>query len=391
MTVHTPADEADIAALVTEAAARGTALDIVGGNTRSGLGRPREGTEQLALSRLGGVTLYEPAELVIGARAGTPLAEIEALIGQRGQMLPFEPMDHRRLYGTGGAPSIGALAACNISGPRRLSAGAARDALIGVRLVNGRGQAIASGGRVMKNVTGLDLVKLNAGAHGTLGVLTEVIFKLLPKPETAETLVFAGLDDARALKLMTSATGTPHDVSAAAHIPPIRGEVARTALRLEGLEHSVRHRARALREALMAFGGAELIGADATAALWAQIRDVGPLVSETGAEIWRVSVAAGKAARLLPWLERTSGLTYYFDWAGGLVWIASAGDVAATLRAEVAALGGHATLVRAAQERRRSIPVFQPPGAPVMTLTSGIKHSFDPAGLFNRGRMYEGI
>ena len=245
----TPSDEAEASAMVAEARGRGETLDIVGGGSRAGLGRPPEGTRHLSSARLDGIVFHEPAEMVLRAKAGTPLAAVEAALEAHGQMLPFEPIDHRALYG-GGEPTIGGLAATNASGPRRVSAGAARDSVIGLRLVNGRGEAIMTGGRVMKNVAGLDLVKLNCGALGTLGFLTEATFKLLPKPESEATIVVRRLDDARAIAAMTAALGSPFGVSGAATLSPGMGrEFSRTFLRVEGVAASVDHRAEKLHRA----------------------------------------------------------------------------------------------------------------------------------------------
>ena len=237
-----PATEAELAGVVADAAAHKTPLAIVGGGTRSCLGRPMQTAATLSTARLTGVTLYEPAELVLSARAGTPLAEIEALLAKNNQRLAFEPPDYRPLYGTTGEPTIGAIAAANLSGPRRVQAGAARDSLIGIRAVTGRGDVVKSGGRVMKNVTGLDFVKFLAGSYGTLAVLSEVTFKVQPAPEIEATLILHGLDDTRAVAALSAALGSPWGVTGAAHRPARVGQGARTFIRLDGFAISVADR-----------------------------------------------------------------------------------------------------------------------------------------------------
>jgi glycolate oxidase FAD binding subunit len=388
-----PSTDLEVVAMVADAIAAKTSLDIVGGGTRSGLGRPQTGDHTMSLDALTGITLYEPAELVIGARAGTTLAEIERTLAERGQMLPFEPMDHRALYGTTGEPNIAGVFTANISGPRRLSSGAARDHLLGVTLVNGRAQLVKNGGRVMKNVTGLDLVKLSGGAMGTLGVLTEVILKVLPAPEFIATLVFEGLGIEQAVALMSRSMGSPFNVAAAAHIPGWSGGTHRTLLRVEGFQSSVRYRLDALACLLSEFGAGSIIEPEATVPLWRSIRDVQILAAPADFEIWRAVVAPSKAPDAIAALAGNPGIRYFLDWAGGLIWIAAPVDanLERDFRAVVDQAAGHVTLIRASDERRRTVPVYQPLAAPLMTLTRGLKHSFDPDCVFNPGRMYEGI
>jgi glycolate oxidase FAD binding subunit len=390
-----PATEAEACEAIAEAAAAGTPLAVEGNGTKATIGRPIQTERTLTARALEGITLYEPAEMVISARAGTPLAAVESTLARRNQALTFEPMDHRPLLGSRGEPTIGAVAAGNISGPRRIQAGAARDSLIGIRLVNGRGEAIKSGGRVMKNVTGLDLVKFVAGSWGTLGLLTEVTFKVLPKPERSATLVLRGLDDARAIGALSTALGSPFDVTGAAHLPAGLGGGAQTLVRLEGLSFSVDHRAGELRRLLRREGPADLIEGEAAASLWRAVRDVEPLAEPRDSAIWRISTAptrgpalTGVVGRLLP------GARWYFDWGGGLVWIAcpAEGDGGAgPVRAAVHQYGGHATLIRAPDELRAAVEVFQPEPEPLRRLTLGLKAAFDPKGIFNPGRMWAGV
>lgn len=272
--LHTPTTEAQACAVVASIVEARVPLAIRGGGTRTGLGRPDNAVSTISSSGLNGITLYEPAEMVIGAKAGTPLKLIEETLAARGQMLPFEPMDHRALLGTEGEPTIGAIAAGNISGPRRINAGAARDSLIGIKLINGRGELVKSGGRVMKNVTGLDLVKLVAGSFGTLGFLTEVTFRVLPRPERVATLIWEGLSDEAAVALLSGALGSPFEPMAAAHLPAgIGAEEPRTLLRLENFSASISYRAAELARLLKAHGRPELVEGRASEALWREVRD----------------------------------------------------------------------------------------------------------------------
>jgi glycolate oxidase FAD binding subunit len=389
----TPASEEEAAEAVREARAKGRKLAIVGGGSRGGLGRPARADAALGTEALSGVVFYEPAEMVIAAKTGTTLAEVEPLIAQRGQMLPFEPMDHRGLYGGAGEPTIGGLVACNISGPRRISAGAARDALIGVRFVNGRGEIVKSGGRVMKNVTGLDLVKLQCGAHGTLGFITEAIFKLLPKPECEATLVIRRLPDDRAIEALSTALGSPFGVTGAAHLSADMGrEFPRSFIRIEGFRDSVVYRTNVLLSLLEPFGAKHALEDEDSTRIWSAIRDATFLASPAEAAVWRVSLAPSKAAGFVAAVG-AHALAHYYDWGGGLVWLASKADpaAAAAIRAALAPLRGHATLVRAPDELRAAIDVFEPLTAPLKRITAGVKASIDPDGLFNAGRMYRGI
>src|SRR6202171_5758347 len=261
-----PRDAAAVEQAIRSALADGKALEIVGHGTKRAIGRAAQWDATLDLSALTGVTLYEPEELVLSARAGTPLVEIEALVAASKQELAFEPMGYGPLWATAaGAATIGGVLAANLSGPRRIKAGAARDHFLGLSAVSGRGETFKSGGRGVKNVTGYDLCKLIAGSWGTLAAMTEVTIKVLPGPETEETVLIRGLDPARAVAAMTGAMGSSCDVSGAAHLPAggaaciPAGEIAGagsavTALRLEGFSPSVAHRKRTLMALMKPFG-----------------------------------------------------------------------------------------------------------------------------------------
>ena len=387
-----PASENEAAEIVRAASVRG-ALDIVGAGTRAGIGRPPEGARALSTAKLTGIVFHEPSEMTLRAKAGTPLAEVEASLAAHGQMLPFEPMDPRVLLGTEGEPTVGGLVATALSGPRRISAGAVRDSLIGLKHVNGRGEILSTGGRVMKNVTGLDLVKINCGAHGGLGLILEATFKLLPIPKAEATVVIRRLDDAAAAKAMAAALGSPFGVSGAAAIHAGMGrEFPRVLLRVEGFEESVAYRADKLIELLAPFGAKHALRGEDSQKMWREIRDVGWLAEPRDRAIWRVSLRPSAGEQLLARLGPVARYSL-LDWGGGLVWLSADPTVEAaqTVRAATLALGGHATLIRAPAELRASIDVFEPLSAGLMKLTKGVKASLDPRGLFNAGRMYAEI
>ena len=399
-----PRDAKDVQDAVSWALSEGKTLEVVGRGSKRALGRPSQSDLTLDLSGLNGVTLYEPEELVLSARAGTPLAEIEALVAQKNQQLEFEPMDYGPLLG--GAPDAGSLGgalAANLSGPRRIKSGAARDHFLGVSAISGRGEAFKSGGRVVKNVTGYDLCKVLAGSFGTLAAMTDVTIKTLPKPETEESVVVAGLDDARASEAMSAAMASSCDVSAAAHLP--RGLVmsfdglhvveSATVFRLEGVAPSVRHRKASLAELLKPFGRVDHAGESHSRALWKSVRDAKPFWANTPMgdwPLWRVSTAPTRGhefAAMLP-----DGAQWFTDWAGGLVWVAlppSDDAGAAAIRRACAKTGGHATLVRAPAAVRAAVDVFEPQQGALAGVSKRVKESFDPKGVLNPGRMWAGV
>ncbi|MEA2980639.1 MAG: glycolate oxidase binding subunit [Alphaproteobacteria bacterium] len=397
-------DAKDVEDAVRWALAEGKTLELAGRGSKRTLGRPSQSDITLDLSGLSGVTLYEPEELVLSARAGTPLTEIEALVEQRGQQLAFEPMDYGPILGgPANAGSLGGALAANLSGPRRIKAGAARDHFLGFSAVSGRAETFKSGGRVVKNVTGYDLCKLLAGSFGTLAAMTEVTIKTLPRPETEATVLILGLDDARANQAMSAAMASSCDVSAAAHLPRNvathfdghYGSAAATAFRLEGFAPSVRHRKEALTALLRPHGTLESIDEARSRTFWRSVRDAAPFGAAGSAgdgPLWRVSTTPARGAEFAA--KMPPGAQWFYDWAGGLIWVAlppshSAG--AATIRRAAASTGGHATLVRATAATRAAVDVFEPQRGALAGVTKRVKESFDPKGVLNPGRMWAGV
>jgi glycolate dehydrogenase FAD-binding subunit len=382
-----PRDPKELRQAVEWALNDGVTLDVRGQGSKLALGKPMTCGQVLDLSGLSGIVDYAPEELVVTLRAGTPMREVEALLAQRNQMLAFEPSDLGPLLGqeAGQGTLVGAVMG-NLAGPRRVSAGAARDHLLGFSGVNGRGEIFKSGGKVMKNVTGYDLSKLLAGSWGTLAVLDEVSVKVLPAPDQTRTLVLHGLSDEMAVKAMCAAMGSPHDVSGAAHVG------GRTALRLEGVAPSVEARLKGLRDQLGDAGAKmEELGTLESRTFWRDVRDVAPLSGAHDALIWKISCppteGPGIVARIKA--QRPSAEAFY-DWSGGLIWLAlppSADADHSIVRGALGSTGGHATLIRAAETVRASMAVFQPQPAALAALASRVKESFDPKRLFNPGRM----
>jgi glycolate oxidase FAD binding subunit len=382
-------------------------LEIIGRGSKRAIGRAAQWDATLDLSSLSGITLYEPAELVLSAKAGTPLVEIETLLAANAQQLAFEPLDYAPLLGMpAGTGTIGGVIAANLSGPRRLKAGAARDHFLGVNAVSGRGESFKSGGRVVKNVTGYDLCKLLAGSWGTLAAMTELTVKTLPRAETEDTLLLLGCDDASAAKAMTAAMGSYADVSAAAYLPA--GAASRvgefrsldgglTALRLEGVAPSVAHRKDLLAKLLAGLGRLEALSAAASSVLWRAIRDVAPFAADGpfgDHYVWRISTAPTRGLEIGRKLAESAQAESFYDWAGGLVWAAvpPADDAgAAVVRAVVGSAGGHATLIRAPAALRAKVDVFEPQNAALASLTKRVREGFDPRGVLNAGRMWAGV
>ncbi|WP_448205766.1 FAD-binding protein [Azospirillum sp. sgz302134] len=435
MTVTTfkPETAAQAAEAVRWALSEGEPLDVTGTGSKRGLGRPMQTAYTLDLSGLNGVVAYEPEELVLTAKAGTPMAVILPMLAERRQQLAFEPQDLGPLFGQpAGQGTLGGVLACGLAGPRRISAGSARDHALGMEGVNGRGEVYKGGGKVVKNVTGYDVPKLMAGSFGTLTALTEVTVKVLPAPEDTRTLVLTGRDDAAAVEALTRAMQSPYEVSGAAHLPAtvaarsgvrnVAGAGAPvTLVRLEGFGPSVAARVAALKEELGADG---VLEREDSLAVWREVRDVSyfcplpnppplrgggdfgdvaaaPSPAPAGegwgggngaSHIWKLSVPPSDGPRVAAAIREALDADLFFDWGGGLIWVAALpnSDAARSIRGALNG-SGHATLVRAPEDVRASADVFHPLAAPLMALSRRVKESFDPRGILSPGRMYAGV
>ena len=396
-----PTDTDGVAAVLRAAHDAGTPLAVCGNGSKAGLLRPVQAAETLSTRQLTGLSLYSPQELILTAGAGTAFADIAAAVAAKGQHVISEPPDLAAFYGTDRVQTLGGIVASNLSGPRRVAWGATRDHVMGVAGVNGIGEKIHSGGRVLKNVTGLDLCKLLTGSFGTLAVITDISLKVLPVPERRGTLVLKGLDPGRAVAALSAALGSPYAVSGAAYLPgamaariPVLawfgGSV--TLARIEDFAPAVVYRTGRLKTDLAEYGVAELLDDGASVAAWAAIRDIAPLVAEPGA-VWRVSVRPSAGPAVAETLERAFGAIWFMDWGGGLLWIAGPATEAAHDAVADAAQAGRGvfTLMRAPATLRAAVAVVPPEAAPLARIGRAVKAAFDPRGILNPGRMVAGL
>ena len=396
-TTLAPRSEEEFAAAGAAAARAREPLAIEGNGSKRALLRPVQAARTLSTRNLSGITLSRPTELIISAWAGTPMPEIEAALAEGGQHIPAEPPDTRAFFGTSLPATLGGIVAANLSGPRRITAGAIRDLVMGVRFVNGQGEVVRSGGRVLKNVTGLDLCKLLTGSHGTLGVITEVTLKVLPVPETTATLALSVPDLDAGVRALSAGLGSPYGVTGAAILPhgaPEAGLHGPTAiLRIEDFASSVAYRTGRLADDLAGYGGVSVIEDTVSRPLWQSVRDLSALGATPDQAVWRLSVRPTLGPRAAILLQLAFGARLLLDWGGGLIW--AAGPATQEAHEAVMRAAGEArgtfTLFRAPEPLRAAVNVIPPEPPALAAIGTRVKSAFDPAGVFNPGRMRAGL
>ena len=403
--IYRPRSAEDLSEVIKDAAKARTPVEIIGSRSKSSIGKPLQTSAAITTSELKGVTLYRPTELVLSARAGTPVSYLEEVLANEGQQMAFEPLDYGPALGKGANEgTIGAVFAANLSGSRRIKVGAARDHFLGLHAVNGRGEIFKSGGKVMKNVTGYDLCKGLSGSWGTLSVLSEVTMKVMPRAETEATLFLVGLSDKVGVGALCTAMGLPYEVSGTVHLqaaftdklsdPELQAANQNiTAVRLENFQRSINYRSECLREEMSTYGDVFVMDAQRSQAFWDNIRRLSFLAGGE-APVWRLSLSPKRGPEAVASIARTTQCHAVYDWSGGLVWLevpVSLDAGATDIRRIVTGLGGHATLIRATPSVRAAVDVFHPLEPGVMRLTKEIKKAFDPQGILNPGRMYAGV
>ena len=387
----TPKSADELCDAVKTAAQEKRPLEIRGGGSKARAGAPRSGATLVSMSHFSDIEDYAPSELVLTAGAGARLSDIEALLSENQQMLGFEPFDHGPVYGAErGLATLGGVVAAGVAGSRRVTAGGARDHVLGFEAVSGRGERFIAGGKVVKNVTGYDLPKLMAGSWGRLAALTQVTLKVVPRPRASTTLICENLDAPTAINAMTAAMGAPADVAAAAHAPNFTDAGAArpvTAFRLEGFEASVAARASMLERILSPYGAVRAFSADEATRFWASLREASALSQDPEASLWRVHSPASRASEIITALEPL-GARWLMDWAGALIWIA-AEEGEAPIREAAAQAGGHAMLMRGSEAARAKTPMFHPQPAVKARLSMRVRRAFDPAGVFETSRFLD--
>lgn len=379
--IHRPATSAELVDLISQAAATASPLEFFAGGTKRAVCDPKREAQAIDLGAFAGVVDYEASELVMTVRPATPLAEVEALLAKNGQMLAFEPWDAGVLWGTAGKSTIGGVIAAGLSGPRRLSAGGARDHLLGFHAVSGRGEAFKAGGKVVKNVTGYDLSKLIAGSWGQLAIMTELSLKVLPAPRSTVTVVVEGLAADAAVRAMSAAMGSRMPPVAAGHVPARGSDRSRTCLRIEGFAESAAERAKQLAGLLEGCGSTDELDAGSALSFWRDVREAAAL--ETSEALWRAHLSLSAAAGLADALD-AAGAEWLMDWAGAALWIGAPAQT--DVRSLVAARGGHAMLMRAPDPLRAATPIRHPEMPAVAALSARVRQAFDPAGILDPQR-----
>lgn len=377
-----------LVATISAANAAGNPLELIGAGTKRTFGDPVVADSILDLSGLSGIDFYEPEELVLKVRTGTPLAEIREVLAAKKQHLAFEPPDYAAFFGNPpNTGTIGSIIACNLAGPRRVQAGAPRDAILGVEAVNGRGEAFKGGGRTVKNVTGYDIPRLMTGSFGVLAALTSVTLKVLPAPPCEMTFLLTGLSDAKAMELLADMLGTPADLSAAAHLGGTRQDTPITALRLEGFRDSVSARGTELHRRLGKVSDIRSIAGEESHEFWRELRNLSSFPMDPDICIWRLMLPGTQAARVV----NAVGGEAIYDWGGSKVFVRMEIDKAAegarALRSMVGEAGGNASLFRAPISLRRQVGTFHPRAKALSDLGERVRQMFDPNGILNPGKL----
>jgi glycolate oxidase FAD binding subunit len=378
MPTHIAASEDDVIEAVHQAREWQSPLEIVGAGTKQAFSCAVVTMGSvLDVSELSGIVSYQPEELIITAKPGTPVAEIEAALAEKGQRLGFDPPDWGPLLGREpGAGTIGGAISCDLAGPARIRCGAARDHLLGIRGVNGLGEAFKAGGKVVKNVTGFDVPKLVCGAFGTLCVLTEVTLRVFPKPPLSTTLMVRGLSNADGFALLRKVWSSPLEATGLAF------SHGNALIRLEGEQQPLAEKCTMLR----ALTGVEMIEVPEGEVAFRALAN-GDVFDDAPFDVWRAFVPPASAAEVADALDSPLWLA---DWAGGLLWVGTIPG-SDTVRPVVNRFGGYCTLLRAEEETREKIAVFEPQDETRLEITRRVKAAFDPMGLFNPGRMWDGV